>query len=178
MFCNLHINIPFADVLEQMSKYAKYLKEMISKNRGWTEHETVMLTGESSTLMEKKLSPKLSDLGNFLVPCMIGSLIFENALCDLGASVNILPYSLFKKLGLGEVKPTTITLQLIDRSIIRPRGVIEDVLIKVKHLIFPIDLVVLDMEEDWGIPLILGRAFLRTARAVIDVEEGKIMLRA
>src|SRR5438270_8270676 len=177
IFRSLHINIPLADMLEQMPKYARYLKEIITKKRKLAEHETIMLTEESSALLKRKLPPKLTDLGSFSIPCTIGNLQFENALCDLGASVNILPYSLFKKLGLGEVK-TTISLQLTDRSIIRPRGVIEDVLIKVKHLIFPIDLVVLDMEEDRRIPLILGRAFLRTARAVIDVEEGKIMLRA
>src|SRR3954464_14412704 len=174
MFRGLHINIPFADVLEQMPRYAKYLKEMITKKRKWAEHETVMLTEESSALLRKKLPPKLSDPGSFSISCMIGSLKFENALCDLGASVNILPYSLFKKLNIGEVKPTKISLQLADRSIIYPRGI---VLIKVDKFIFPIDLIVLDMEEDKSIPLILGRPFLATTRAVIDVGEGKLILK-
>src|SRR3954465_546360 len=178
MFRGLHINIPFADVLEQMPRYAKYLKEMLTKKRKWAEHETVMLTEESSALLRKKLPPKLRDPGSFSIPCTIGSLKFENALCDLGASVNILPYSLFKKLNIGEAKPTKMTLQLADRSIIHPRGIVEDVLIKVDKFIYHVDLVVLDMAEDRGIPLILGRSFLRTARAIIDVEEGKIMLRA
>src|SRR5436190_625616 len=137
-----------------------------------------MLTEESNALLRKKLSPKLKDPGSFSIPCKIGSLKFENALCDLGASVNLLPYSLFKKLNIGEVKPTKITLQLADRSIIHPRGIVEDVLIKVDKFIFPIDLVVLDMEEDRSIPLILGRGFLKTARAIIGVDEGKIILRA
>src|SRR3954464_579678 len=163
MFRGLHINIPFADVLEQMPRYAKYLKEMIMKKRKWAEHETVMLTEESSALLRNKLPPKLSDPGSFSIPCTIGSLKFENALCDLGASVNILPYSLFKKLNIGEVKPTKITLQLAGRLIIHPREIVEDVLIKVDNFIFPIDLVVLDMEEDRSIPLILGRGFLKTA---------------
>src|SRR4051812_24286270 len=178
MFRSLHINIPFADVLEQMPRYAKYLKEMITKKRKWAQHETVMLTEESSTLLRKKLPPKLKDLGSFSIPCKIGSLKFENALCDLGANVNLLPYSLFKKLNIGEVKPTKLTLQLADRSIIHSRGIIEDVLVKVDKFIYPVDLVVLDMAEDRSIPLILGRAFLKTARAIIDVDEGKIILRA
>src|SRR3954471_12813583 len=98
-----------------------------------------MMTEESSALLQKKLPPKLKDPGNFSIPCMIGDLQFSNALCDLGASVNIMPYSVFKKLKIGKVKPTTISLQLADRSIVYPKGVIEDMLIKVQHFIFSID---------------------------------------
>src|SRR3954464_13715010 len=178
MFRSLHINIPFADMLEHMPKYAKFLKELVSKKKKLGEHETVMLTEESSALLKNKLPPKLRDPGNFSIPCTIGNIKFTNALCDLGASVNILPYSLFKKLNIGEVKPTQMTLQLADRSVIHPRGIVEDVLVKVDKFIYPVDLVVLDMAEDRSIPLILGRAFLKTARAIIDVDEGKIILRA
>src|SRR3954469_21219540 len=178
MFRGLCINIPLADALEQMPKYAKYLKDIITKKRRLGDHETVMLTEESSALLKNKLPPKLQDPGSFSIPCTIGSLRFQNALCDLGASVNILPYSLVKRLGIGEVKPTSIKLQLADRSTVRPRGILEDVLIKVQHLIFPIDLVVLDTkDDDLGVPLILGRSFLRTARTIIDVYEGKLTLR-
>src|SRR3954463_1991680 len=178
MFRGLRINIPLADALEQMPKYAKYLKDIINKKRRLGDHETVMLTEESSALLKNKLPPKLTDPGSFSIPCTIGSLHFQNALCDLGASVNILPYSLVKRLGIGEVKPTSIRLQLVDRSTVRPRGILEDVLIKVQHLIFPIDIVVLDTKEnEVGIPLILGRSFLRTARTIIDVYEGKLTLR-
>src|SRR4051812_41789003 len=177
IFRSLHINIPLADALEQMPKYAKYLKDIVTKKRKFGEHETVMLTEESSALLRKKLPPKLKDPGSFSIPCMIGSTPFSNALCDLGASVNLMPYSLFVKLGIGEVKPTTISLQLADRSIVYPRGIIEDMLIKVEHFIFPVDFVVLDMEEDRNIPLILGRPFLRTARTIIDVVEGKLIMR-
>src|SRR3954471_15949783 len=178
MFRSLHINIPFADMLEHMPKYAKFLKELVSKKKKLGEHETVMLTEESSALLKNKLPPKLRDPGNFSISCTIGNIKFNNALCDLGASVNILPYSLFKKLNIGEVKPTQMTLQLADRSVIHPRGIVEDVLVKVDKFIYPVDLVVLDMAEDRSIPLILGRAFLKTARAIIDVDEGKIILRA
>src|SRR4051812_32620488 len=107
---------------------------------------------------------------------MIISLKFKNALCDLGASINIAPYSLFKKLNIGEVRPMKISLQLIDPSIIYPRGIVEDVFIKVDKLIFSINLVVLDMDEDKSIPLILGRAFLKMARAIIDVNGGIMTL--
>src|SRR4051812_11730146 len=177
MFRSLHINIPFADMLEHMPKYAKFLKELVSKKKRLGEHETVMLTEESSALLKNKLPPKLRDPGNFSIPCTIDNIKFNNTLCDLGASVNILPYSLFKKLNIGEVKPTKMTLQLADRLIIHPRGIVEDVLVKVDQFIYPIDLVVLDMAEDRSIPLILGRAFLKTTRAIIDVDEGKIIFR-
>src|SRR4051812_8750798 len=177
IFRSLHINIPLADALEQMPKYAKYLKDMLTKKKKWGEHETVMLAEESSSLLKKKLPPKLKDPGSFSIPCMIGDVKFGNALCDLGASVNLMPYSLFVKLGIGEMKNTTISLQLADRSIVYPRGIVEDILIKVEHFIYPIDFVVLDMEEDRNMPLILGRAFLRTARTIIDVFEGKILMR-
>src|SRR3954471_11727582 len=178
MFRSLHINISFADMLEHMPKYAKFLKELVSKKKKLGEHETVMLTEESSALLKNKLPPKLRDPGNFSIPCTISNIKFSNALCNLGASINILPYSLFKKLNIGEVKPMKMTLQLANHSIIHPRGIIEDVLVKVDKFIYPVDLVVLDMAEDRSIPLILGRAFLKTARAIIDVDEGKIILRA
>ncbi|XP_073277634.1 uncharacterized protein [Primulina huaijiensis] len=101
----------------------------------------------------------------------------HDALCDLGASINLMPFSVFRKLGLGEPKPTRMSLQLADRSVKYPRGVIEDVLVKVDKFIFPADFVVLDMEEDMEMPLILGRPFLATGKALIDVQEGKLRLR-
>src|SRR3954468_19087124 len=177
MFRSLHINVPFADMLEQMPKYAKFLKDILSNKRKLKAFETVLLTEESSAILQKKLPQKLDDPGSFTIPCIIGNVTFENALCDLGASVNIIPYTLFTKLGIGEAKPTSIALQLADRSKVYPRGVLEDVLVKVDKFIFPIDLIVLDMEEDKSIPLILGRPFLATAQTLIDVAGGKLILR-
>ena len=94
------------------------------------------------------------------------------ALCDLGASINLMPLFLFKKLGLGEVKPTTITLQIVDRSLTYPRGVIEDMLVKVNKFIFPADFVVLDMDKDKNMPLILAWPFLAASEILIDVSKG------
>ena len=156
IFKQLHINIPLIEELEQMPKYAKFLKGIISKKRKLEEHETVMLTEENSAILQKKLLPKLKDPGSFTIPCTMGKYYFDRALCDLGASINLMPLSVFRKLGLGEVKSTTISLQLADRSIKYPRGAIEDVLVKVDKFIFPADFIVLDMDEDEEIPLILG----------------------
>lgn len=177
IFKKIHINIPFADALEQMPNYAKFMKDVMSKKRKLEEYETVKLTEKCSAILQKKLPQKRKDPGSFTIPCTIGGSSFDKALCDLGASINLMPLSIFKKLGLGEVKPTTVTLQLADRSLTYPRGIVEDVLVKVDKFIFPADFVVLDMEEDQEIPLILGRPFLATGRALIDVQGGQLTLR-
>ncbi|XP_052206778.1 uncharacterized protein LOC127811105 [Diospyros lotus] len=177
VFKKLHINIPFAEALSQMPSYAKFMKEIISNKRKLEEHETVMLTEECSAILQNKLPPKLKDPGSFTIPCTIGSLYFERSLCDLGASINLMPFSIFQKLGLGEAKPTRVSLQLADRSVKHPRGIVEDILVKVDKFIFPADFIILDMAEDRDIPLILGRPFLATGRALIDVQKGQLMLR-
>ena len=119
----------------------------------------------------------MKDPGSFTILCTIGDSTFEKAFCDLGASINLMLLLVFKKLGLGEVKPTTISLQMIDCSMTFPRGFIEDVLVKVDKFIFPVDVMVLDMEEDREIPLILGRSFLATGRVLIDVHSGNLTFR-
>jgi len=118
-----------------------------------------MLNEECSTIMQNKLSPKLKDPESFSIPCIIGNSYFEKALCDLGVRINLMPLSVFRKLRLGEeVTSTTVSLQLANSSIKYPRGVIEDVLVKVDKLYFPTDFILLDM-EDKKVPLILGIPF-------------------
>ncbi|XP_052198267.1 uncharacterized protein LOC127805553 [Diospyros lotus] len=162
VFKKLHINIPFTDALPQKPSYTMFMKEILSNKRRLDEHETVMLTEESNAILQNKLPPKLKDPGSFTIPCTIGSLYFEQALCDLGASINLMPYSIFRELGLGEAKPIRMSLQLEDRSVKHPRGIIKDILVKVDKFIFPVDFVILDMGEDRDVPLILGRPFLAT----------------
>jgi hypothetical protein len=140
------------------------------------EHTTVALTEECSAIIQHKIPPKLEDPGSFTIPIRIGKFEFDKALCDLGASVNLMPLSIFRKLGLGEVQPTFITLQLADRSIIYPYGMIKDVLVKVDKFHFPADFLVLDIDDDQEIPIILGRPFLATGGAIIDVKRGKLTL--
>ncbi|XP_022867203.1 uncharacterized protein LOC111386932 [Olea europaea var. sylvestris] len=139
-----------------MPSYAKFLKEILSNKRKLEEHEIVCLNEECSAILLKKLSPKLKDLGSFTISCTISSNYFEHSLCDLGASVNLMPLSIYMSLGLGKAKSTTISLQLVDRSIKRSKGIIED--------------------EDSNIPLILERPFLATGRALINVYDGKMIL--
>ncbi|XP_075515848.1 uncharacterized protein LOC142550655 [Primulina tabacum] len=177
IFKKLHINISFADALMQMPSYAKFLKDILANKRKLEDHMTINLTENCSVLVQNKILSKLKDPGSFSIPCVIGDIVFHKALCDLVASINLIPLSVFRKLGLGEPKPTSMSLQLADRSVKYPRGVIEDVLVKVDKFIFPVDFVVLYMEEDVEMPLILGRPFLATGKALIDVQEGKLRLR-
>ena len=132
------------------------MKKILENKKKLGEYETDALIEDCSVIFQKKLPPKFKDLGSFKILCSIRNVIFEKALCDLGASINLKPLSLFRKLGLGEVKATTVTLQLVDRSLKHPISIIENVLIKVGKYIFPTDFIVLEMEKDKKNPIILG----------------------
>ncbi|XP_075473564.1 uncharacterized protein LOC142504581 [Primulina tabacum] len=161
----------------QIPSYAKFLKDILENKRKLEDHMMVNLTENFSALVQNKIPPKLKDPWSFSILCMIGDVVFHKALCGLGASINLMPLSVFRKLGLGEPKPMRMSLQLADRSVKYPLGVIEDVLVKVDKFIFSADFVVLDMEEDIEMPLILGRPFLATGKDLIDVQEGQLRLR-
>ncbi|XP_015933129.1 uncharacterized protein LOC107459410 [Arachis duranensis] len=125
----------------------------------------------------KGLPPKLKDPGSFIISCTISNMTLEKALCDLGASINLMPLSLMKKLAIEKVQPTRMSLQMADRSLKIPNGVVENLLVKVGEFIFPADFVILDMEEEGHNSIILGIPFLATTRAIIDVEKGEMILR-
>ncbi|XP_019234215.1 PREDICTED: uncharacterized protein LOC109214721 [Nicotiana attenuata] len=144
----VQLNIPLVDVLREIPKYAKYIKDIVAHKRRLTELETVALTEECTSRVQNKLPQKLKDPGSFTIPVRIGNIDVGRALCDLGASINLMPLSLFKKLGLGAPRPTTVMLQLADRSIVHPEGVIEDVLLQIGKFIFPADFIILDYEAD------------------------------
>ncbi|CAJ2652048.1 unnamed protein product [Trifolium pratense] len=174
----LEMAIPLVEALEQMPSYAKFLKELLTKKRKPLDDEMVSMTEECSALIQRKLPQKKKDPGSFTIPCSIGDLTIGKALCDLGASVNLMPLSMMKKIPGAVAKPTKMSLSLADRSIVYPEGILHDVLVRVGGFVFPADFVVLDMEEDknWE-PLLLGRPFLATGRALIDVELGELMFR-
>ena len=119
----------------------------------------------------------MKDPGSFTIPYSIGKYEFKKALCDLRASINLMPLLVVQRLCLGELTPTKITLQMADRSMAQPEGVLEDVLVKVGKFIFPVDFVVMKMEEDNQVSLLLGRPFLATGAASIDVQKGELTLR-
>ncbi|XP_020989624.1 uncharacterized protein LOC110276858 [Arachis duranensis] len=177
VFRKLEINIPLAETLEQMPLYAKFLKELINKKRSWHEKETIMLTEECSAVIQRGIPPKLKDPGSFVVSCTIGKMTLEKALCDLGASINLMPLSVMRKLAIEEIKPTRISLVMADRSIKTPNGIVKNLLVKVGEFIFPADFVILDTEEEGNNSIILGRPFLATIRVIIDVKKGEMIFR-
>ncbi|GKB16325.1 DNA-directed DNA polymerase [Tanacetum coccineum] len=173
----LHINLPFIEALAQMSKYATFLKGLLTNKSRLEEASKIIMNERCSAILLNKLPSKEKDPGSFTIPCGIGQLHIDNALADLGASIRLMPYTMYKKLGLGEPKATRMSLELADRSIQYPRGIIENILIKVDKFVLLIDFVILDMPEDSRVPIILGRPFLATAQAMIDVFNKKITLR-
>ena len=176
-FQKLEISMPFTEVVTQMPLYAKFLKDILSKKRKIVGEGIVNLTATCSALMKKELPEKMKDPGSFTIPCMIEGVEIQKALCDSGASINLMPLSVAKQLSLGELIPTTITLQMADRSMVKPEGVLEDVLVTVGKFVFPVDFIVLDMKEDSQVPLLLGRPFLTTGAALIDMQKGVLTLR-
>ncbi|XP_038877468.1 uncharacterized protein LOC120069749 [Benincasa hispida] len=160
-----------------MSSYVKFLNDILANKRKIGENEMVALTYECSVLFQNNIPTKMKDPKSFTLPCSIGRKEVGNALCDLGASINLMPLSIFKKLNIYNTRPTTIMLQLADRSITHPEVKIEDVLVQVDKFIFPADFIILDYEVDIEVPIILGRPFLATGRALINVQKGKLIIR-
>ena len=160
-----------------MPLYAKFMKEILSRKRKIVEEGIVSLTATCSVVIQNSLPEKMQDPGSFTIPCEIGHADMGKALCDFGASINLMPLSVAKRLSLGELTPTAMTLQMADITLAHPKGILEDVLIKVGKFIFPVDFVVIDIEEDKQVPLLLGRPFLATEAALIDVKKGELTLR-
>ncbi|GJZ59779.1 reverse transcriptase domain-containing protein [Tanacetum coccineum] len=176
MFKQLHINITLADALILIPKYQKMLKALLSNKEKLLELANTPLNENCSAVILKKLPEKLGDPGKFLIPCSFSELNCK-ALADLGASINLMPLSVWKKLGLSELISTRMTLELANRSVCTPAGIARDVFVPVGRFTFPTDFVIVDYESDPRVPLILGRPFLRTARALIDVHGEELILR-
>ncbi|GJX00133.1 reverse transcriptase domain-containing protein [Tanacetum coccineum] len=174
---DLRFDISFADALLLMPRFAPTIKSLLMNKEKLLELAKIPLNENCSAMLLKKLPEKLGDPGKFLIPCDFPGMDVCHALADLGASINLMPLSIWKKLSLPELTPTRMTLELADRSITHPKGVAEDVFVKVGSFHFPTDFVVVDFEADPRVPLILGRSFLRTGRALIDVYEGELILR-
>ncbi|KAK8597092.1 hypothetical protein V6N12_065568 [Hibiscus sabdariffa] len=160
-----------------MPNYAKFLKDMVSRKKRIEEFETAAATETCLALMHTKIPAKKTDLGSFTIECSIGHNYSTKALCDPGASINLMPKSVFQKLNIGEAKPTTVMLQLADHSFVQPEGKIEDILVQVDKFIFPANFLILDCEADENAPIILGRPFLSTSRAMIDFDKDEIVFK-
>nr|GEV67796.1 reverse transcriptase domain-containing protein [Tanacetum cinerariifolium] len=172
----LHINITLADALLLMLKYQKMLKALLSNKEKLQELANTPLNENCLAVIIKKLPEKLGDPEEFLISCGFSKLKCK-ALADLGASINLMPLSVWKKFGLPELISTRMTLELANQAICTPAGIARDVFVSVGKFTFPADFVIVDYDSDPRVPIILGRPFLRTARALIDVHGEEMILR-
>ena len=174
------VNISLLDMIKQVPTYAKFLKDLCTVKRGLNVGKKAFLTEQVSVIIQSKTPVKYKDPGCPTISVNIGGTCVDKALLDLGANVNLLPYSIYKKLGLEELKPTTITLSLVDRSIKISKGTVKDVLVQVDKFYYPVDFVVLYTEPVTVganyVPIILGRPFLATSNAIINYRNGVIQL--
>nr|GEW85596.1 reverse transcriptase domain-containing protein [Tanacetum cinerariifolium] len=177
IFKDMSFKISFADALILMPKFASTLKALIGNKEKLSEMARTPLNEHYSAVLLKKLPKNLGDPGKFLIPCDFPSMGECLALANPGASINLMPFSVWKKLSLPDLTPICMTLELADRSISHPVGVAEDVYVKVGSFHFSADFVVVYFDADPRVPLILGRSFLKTRRALIDVFEGELTLR-
>jgi len=175
VFKKVELNIPLLDAIKQIPKYAKFLKELCTTKRAFKlkGHETVSMGEVVSAIVQKNMPLKQKDPGAFTIPCVIGNASFKRALCDLGASISVMPKHVYDSLSLEPLNKTSIVIQLADRSFVYPLGVIEDVLVKIDSLVIPCDFYILDMEHDScdssnNTPILFGRPFLKTANTKID----------
>ncbi|GJX37508.1 reverse transcriptase domain-containing protein [Tanacetum coccineum] len=177
IFQRLHFDISFTDALLHMPKFASTFKSLLSNKEKLFELAKTLLNENCSAVLLKKLPEKLGDPGKFLISCDFPELDECLALADLGASINLMPLSVWKQLSLPELASTRMTLELADRSTVHPKGVANDVFVKVGKFYFLAEFVVVDYDVDPRVPLIFGRPFLRTARALIDVYSKELTLR-
>ncbi|GKC15672.1 reverse transcriptase domain-containing protein [Tanacetum coccineum] len=173
----VRINVPRVNVLAGMPNYGKFLKELVNNKHKLEQISSAFLSDESSAMIQNKVPLKLGDPRSFLIPCTFSKAFSCNALADLGASINLMSYSLYAKLSLETLKPTKISVRLVNRSFQYPIGIAENMLVEVGKFTFPVDFIILEMEEDSKVPLILRRPFLHTADVVIQVKQKQLNLR-
>ena len=180
LFKQVKLNIPLLDSIKQIPSYAKFLKDLCMVKRKLGVNKEAFVTEQSTSLIRNNLPPKYKDPGSPTISIVVENSKLGHALVDLGESVNLLPYSVYVDLGLGELKPTNITLQLADCSVKIPRGIVKDVLVQVDKFYFPVDFVVLDTQpvvnQGTQFPVILGRPFLATANSIIHCRGGLLTL--
>ncbi|GJU94822.1 reverse transcriptase domain-containing protein [Tanacetum coccineum] len=172
----VRINVPLVDVLAVMPNYGKFLKDLVSSKSKMEQFSATFLNEVCSAIVQNKLSPKLGDLESFLIPCTFSNSVECLALADLGASINLMPYSLYTLLFVNTLKPTKMIIRLASHTFQYPLGVAENMLVQVGKFVFPVDFVILEMKEDNKVPLILERPFLYTTDAIIKVKNKELNL--
>ncbi|MBE2321343.1 retroviral-like aspartic protease, partial [Solirubrobacter sp. CPCC 204708] len=164
------------EAIKRVPAYAKFLKDLCTQKRKTKVPKDAFMTEMASSILKANTPPKLKDPGCPTIPIVMGEHRIDHALIDFGASVNLIPYHVYQQLELGDLEPTMITLQLADRSVKRPKGIVRDVIVQVNSFYFPVDFIVLETQPvpDSGtqIPVILGRPFLATSNAIIYCKNG------
>nr|GEV05561.1 reverse transcriptase domain-containing protein [Tanacetum cinerariifolium] len=176
MILVVRINVPLIDALAGMPIYGKFLKELVSNKHKLKQISSAFFSDESSAMIQNKVPPKLGDPRSSFIPCTFGKTFSCNALADLGASINLMPYSIYAELFLETLKPTKMSIRLADRSFQYPIRIVENMLVEVGKFTFPVDFVILEMKEDSKFLLILGRPFLHTADVIIRVKQKQLNL--
>ena len=181
IFTKADVNLPLLDLISQVPTYAKFVRNLCVHKRKLPTNGKVVLKEEASAIIQRRASPDLHDPTSFVVGCTIGEKFFDEALMDMATSINIMPLATFRKLVIGSLQPTSISVQLADGTFRMPLGIVEDVLVRVDKFILPADFVILDMDEDpkieSGLPIILGSPFMATAGAKINVQKGTVKLK-
>ncbi|XP_070019610.1 uncharacterized protein [Nicotiana sylvestris] len=177
MLRQIQLDVPLMDALREMPGCAKTMKDLMSRKFDFQDLSTVTLTQTCSAVVTRPMAQKMSDPGSFTIPCTIGSYVFAKALRDLGTNINLMPLAVYTKLCIGRARPISLLLQLADRTVKRPTGILDDVLVQVGKFVFPADFVILDCQVDEEIPIILGRPFLATRRALVDCETRELKMR-
>ncbi|XP_074323506.1 uncharacterized protein LOC141660421 [Apium graveolens] len=180
VFKQVKINIPLLDAIQQVSSYAKCLKDLCTHKRTTYVPKKALLTSHVSSILSNQIPVKYKDPGCPTISCVIGNTFIDKALLDLGASVDLLPLYVYEALGLGEVKKTSVNLHFADHFVKTPMGIVEDVLINAGDFVFPIDFVILETEPVKNmknqIPIILRRPFIATSNALINCRNGLMKL--
>ena len=180
IFNQVKINVPLLDTIQQVPSYAKFLKDMCTKKKKTNVPKKVFLATNISKLLSGPIPVKYKDPGSPTIACTVGQAEISRALLDLGASINLLPFSVYQQLGLSDLSPTQVTIQLADHSVKDPKGKINDVLIRVGEFIYPVNFIVLETQPVSNsnhraqTPVILGRPFLTTANAIINCRNGSM----
>ncbi|GJU11229.1 zinc knuckle CX2CX4HX4C containing protein [Tanacetum coccineum] len=172
----IKINRPLLKEIRQTDNYAKQIKDLVENKPRTNDEEEIKMNPRCSALLQNHLPPKEQDPGSFILPCSIGNLDFKNALADLGASISIIPFSMYKRLGIGQLEPINIIIKMADNTKCTPKGIVKNLLTKIDKFIFPVDFVILDLVEDIRMPIILGRPLLATAHAKVDIFRKSISL--
>ncbi|KAK9922374.1 hypothetical protein M0R45_030840 [Rubus argutus] len=181
IFKSADVNFPLLDLISQVPAYAEFVKNLCMHKKKLQDGERFVLKEEISAIIQRRVSPDIHDPTSFVIGCTIGEHFFKGALMDMGTNINIMPLATFRKLAIGSLQPTSISVQLADGTFRMPLGIVEDVLIRVGKFILPADFVILDMDEDpkveIGLPIILGRPFMAIAGAKINVQKGTVKLK-